>query len=73
MCVFVQSKGIIKYMKYGGPHIGFHPQYFCLGYLIAGPGKNIKNVSEQIALTGTPPAPSLVNIKFKLKTPNADS
>lgn len=55
-------------MKYVGPHIGFHPSYFCLGYLIVCSGKNIKNVSEQIALTGTPPTPTPVNITLKLKT-----
>ncbi len=49
-------------MKYKGLLLGFHLKYFCLSYLIGGPGKNIKRASEEIALTGTLPTLSLDNI-----------
>lgn len=55
-------------MKYKSPLYGFHLKYFCLSYLIAGPGKNIKYASEQIALTGTLPTLSLDNIDLSSST-----
>lgn len=50
-------------MKYEGL------KYFCLGYLIEGPGKNIKYESEQIALAGTLPTLSLDNIDLSSSPP----
>lgn len=67
VCVSVHSVHVALKRHYeirniNAPLLGFHLKYFCLGYLIGGPGKNIKNESEQIALTGTLPTLSLDNI-----------
>lgn len=40
-------------------HEGRALKYFCLGYIIGGPGKNIKYAREQTAPTGTHPTLSL--------------